>query len=95
MAFELKLTHDTAHRRDYADHAVGDKVRAYNRQLGEGAKRDSNSPFNEAFTFSDDEYALLKKIKPHLFDLTLDPKTRLDHWKRFANSTEGRAFRVR
>lgn len=96
MTTHLKIHDGLITRHDRIDHAEGDKVRRFNRDLvSQGKRRDGNSPFNEAFSFTHDEYELLKKIKPHLFDQSLDPKTRRQHWIDFGNSTEGRCFRVR
>ncbi len=94
MAFELK--EDAAGlliRRDFADHAVGDAARAHDRFLADGARRDMDSPFNEAFTFSADEWELMKKTHPQLHDP--DPQRQVKAWRAFAQSSEGRAFRVR
>lgn len=56
---------------------------------------DGNSPWNEAFAFTPEEYARLKAVRPDLFDEQLDPQERVRLWKEFAQSTEGRAFRWR
>ncbi len=96
MSTTLKFEGTTAIRTDTVDHAEGDKVRDVNRDMvGIGKAKDSNSPFNEAWTFTYEEYELLKVIKPHLFDETLDPITRRNHWVAFSHTTEGRSFRVR
>ncbi len=69
----------------------GSKHRDTLRAMGGG--KDLASPFNEGFSFTPAEYALLQQTKPELFDA--DPKRRLDNWKAWADSSEGRAFRIR
>ena len=92
MAHKLNIAADgLAVRRDFADHAVGDAVRAHYRDQGGG--KDLRSPFNEGFNFTRDEYELLKKTHPQLF--VKDPKERLANWRRWALTSEGRAFRIR
>lgn len=94
MATHLNVRNGLITRLDTADHDIGNAMRQPFRENAAKPK-DGNSPFNEAFSFTYDEYELLKKLKPELFDEQLDPKTRLDNWKRFANSSEGRMFRIR
>lgn len=94
MAFDLKIKNGTITRHDRIDHAIGDRERALIRDAAT-AKRDGNSPWNEAVTLTYDEYELLKRIKPQLFDKTIDPLTRKQHWLTFLNSSEGKHFRTR
>jgi hypothetical protein len=56
---------------------------------------DGNSPWNEAFSFSPETYQLLKKLRPDLFDRSLDPQEKARRWKAWAQTSEGRAFRWR
>ena len=56
---------------------------------------DRNSPWNEAFSFTPEQYARLKMLRPDLFDRTLEPQVRRQKWIDFGNSPEGRAFRWR
>ncbi len=56
---------------------------------------DNNSPWNEAFSFTPEQYYRLKKLRPDLFDKELSPQERTKRWKAFAQTTEGKAFRVR
>jgi hypothetical protein len=56
---------------------------------------DGNSPWNEAFSFTPEQYARLKLARPDLFDQELDAAERVKRWKAFAQSTEGKAFRWR
>ncbi len=58
-----------------------------------GGGKDLSSPFNEGFSFTADEYEMLKKTRPELFDA--DPQRRLKNWKTWARTSEGRAFQVR
>ncbi|WP_209940087.1 hypothetical protein [Ruegeria sp. HKCCE4148] len=97
MAHELRFGPDRIVRRDSADLDVGNAMRRQTRDMigASDARPDSNSPWNEAFSFTMDEYEILQKLKPELFDTSLDPATRLKHWKTFANSSEGRMFRVK
>jgi hypothetical protein len=96
MGIKLGIRDKVIHRHQTADHAVGNAMRRQFRDQLDGERhKDGNSPFNEAFSFTQEEYDILKKLKPHLFDQTLDPQTRLKHWKAFANSSEGRVFRVK
>lgn len=48
---------------------------------------------NEAFSMTSEEYELLKKIRPDLFDGS--PQDRRKAWVKFGQTSEGRAFRVR
>lgn len=57
--------------------------------------RDRSDPFNEAFSFTPEQYARLKATRPDLFDNTLDPQAKVKLWKEFAQTTEGKAFRWR
>lgn len=95
MSFTLKQEADgRVVRRDYADHAPGELERARLRAMAEGERRkDGNEPWNEGFHFTADEFELLRKLRPQLFEG--DGETRLRAWKRWARSSEGRAFRVR
>lgn len=96
MPLNINVRNGEIHRHESADHDVGNVVRKRLRDLVDGERRkDGNSPFNEAFSFTRDEYELLKRIKPHLFDQNLDPLTRRRYWVEFANSSEGRMFRVK
>lgn len=56
---------------------------------------DRNSPWNEAFAFTPEQYARLKLVRPDLFDQEKDAAERVKLWKAFALTTEGRAFRWR
>lgn len=58
-----------------------------------GGGKNLASPFNEGFSFTPEEYAFLQRTRPHLFDE--DPHRRLENWKQWASSSEGRAFRIR
>lgn len=95
MPVSLALTNGEAIRRDWADHSEGERLRAHNRALvAAGARPDGNSPWaGEAFSFTPDEYALLKKTHRFLFEG--DPRDRQKRWKAWAQTAEGRAFRVR
>ncbi len=70
---------------------IGTNHRETLRAMGGG--KDLASPFNEGFSFTPQEYAVLKKTHPQLFDS--DPKRRLANWKTWADSSEGKAFRIR
>lgn len=72
------------------DHAPGDLERS---RIREVATKDLGSPWNEGFTFTEEEWLLLQKTRPALFDP--DPVRRLANWKTWAASSEGRAFRVK
>lgn len=48
---------------------------------------------NEAFSMTSEEYALLQRIRPELFDGS--PQDRRRAWIAFGQTSEGRAFRVR
>ena len=63
------------------------------RAMADGKSKDMNNPFNEGFSFTPAEYEMLKKARPHLFDT--DQVQRLKNWKVWAQTSEGRAFRVR
>ena len=95
MAHELVIGRDgLVIRRDFADHALGDAQREANRaRVAAGKARDGNDPLNEAFTFSMDEWELMKKTHPQLHDR--DQRRQARAWRAFAQSSEGRAFRVR
>ncbi len=97
MAHSVKVQNGQVVRRDSADIGVGNAMRQRTRDMigASDTRPDSNSPWNEAFSFTMDEYEILQKLKPELFDTSLDPATRLKHWKAFANSSEGRMFRVK
>ena len=97
MSTSFTINNDIVTRRYSADIDVGNKHRDHIRaQIGASPKGgDKNSPWNEAFSFTPDEYEWRKKIKPQLFDAQLDTTTRLNNWKAFAASSEGRLFRVR
>lgn len=56
---------------------------------------DKNSPWNEAFTFTEEQYYRLRRLRPDLFDTTVEPQVRRKRWIAFGNSAEGRAFRWR
>jgi len=56
---------------------------------------DGNSPWNEAFAFTPMQYAMLKALRPDLFDTERDAQERVRLWKEFAQTTEGQAFRWR
>jgi hypothetical protein len=56
---------------------------------------DGNSPWNEAFSFTPEQYARLKAVRPDLFDTQLDAQERVKLWKEFAQTSEGKAFRWR
>ena len=56
---------------------------------------DKNSPWNEAFTFTPDEWELLKRVRPDLSPANRDAVARAKAWRLFAQSSVGRAFRVR
>lgn len=56
---------------------------------------DGNSPYNEAFSFTQEQYARLKIVRPDLFDTQRSPQERARLWKTFAQTSEGKAFRVR
>lgn len=56
---------------------------------------DGNSPWNEAFSFTPEQYARLRQVRPDLFDNERSPQERAKLWKAFAQTSEGRAFRVR
>ena len=58
-----------------------------------GGGKDLASPFNEAWTFSQAEYAMLQRTRPELFDE--DPQRKTKAWQAFAHTSEGKAFRVR
>jgi hypothetical protein len=96
MSTKLGIRDGVIYRQQTADHDTGNAMRRQFRdQLDGERQKDGNSPFNEAFSFTQEEYDILKRLKPHLFDQTLEPQTRLKHWKDFANSSEGRMFRVK
>jgi hypothetical protein len=56
---------------------------------------DGNSPWNEAFSFSPEEYGRLKISRPDLFDPDLSPQDKARLWKEFGQSSIGRVFRWR
>lgn len=95
MPHALKFEADgTIVRRDFADHAPGNIQRVRLRELNNDQRRkDGNDPFNEGFNFTADEWELLKKIRPALFDP--DPVARHKAWKAFAETSEGKMFRIK
>ena len=58
-------------------------------------QRDGNDPFNQAFSFTPEEYAALKVARPDLFDPGLSPQDKRALWVDFANSSVGQHFRWR
>jgi hypothetical protein len=58
------------------------------------SQKDSSDPFNESFSFTQEEFAQLKKLRPDLFDPQTHPQERVKLWKTFANTSVGRAFRT-
>ncbi|WP_164658257.1 hypothetical protein [Tropicibacter sp. Alg240-R139] len=94
MAHHIDIQNDTITRRDYADHAAGQQQRDHIRaMIDNGGTPDGNSPWNEAFNFTQDEYDLVMKLHPELNDP--DPQRRAIAWRAFAQSSEGQFFRVR
>lgn len=94
MPTRLNIRNGEIHSHFRVDHAEGDKARRFNRDLvSQGKKKDGNNPFNEAFSFTMEEFHLLKKLNPGLADS--DPIARAKAWRDFANSGIGRHFRVR
>ena len=63
------------------------------RAMASSRPKNLSSPFNEAFSFTELEYARLKKIRPDLF--SADTRERHKAWLAFGNTSIGRAFRVR
>lgn len=93
MAFSLRMEPDGRMvRRDFADHAPGEAQRARLRELADGP-RDLGAPWNEGFSFTHDEFELLRRLEPQLFDGS--PADRLRAWKAWARTSAGRSFRVR
>lgn len=72
------------------DHSPGDRDRTI---LRDHAKKDLSSPWNEGFSFTEDEWELLRRTRPALFDE--DPVRRFKAWRAWATTAEGRAFRVK
>lgn len=58
-----------------------------------GGGKNLASPFNEAWSFTIEEYGILQATRPELFDR--DPVAKTKAWRAFALTSEGRAFRVR
>jgi hypothetical protein len=56
---------------------------------------DGNSPWNEALSFSPQEFAALKIRRPDLFDTERSPQERLRLWKAYAYTREGAHHRWR
>lgn len=94
MGQDLTINNGVAVRRDFADvEAQKAHVQTY-RDLNNGRTRtDSNSPFNEAFSFTADFWELSKRLHPELHDP--DPSRRHRAWQKFASTRVGQAFRVR
>lgn len=63
------------------------------RDMAEGAGKNLSSPFNEAFSFTESEYAELQRRRPELF--VADPLERSHNWRKWAQTPEGRHFQVR
>jgi hypothetical protein len=57
--------------------------------------RDGNDPFNAAFSFTPEQHALMQRLHPELFDPNSHPRDRAKEWKRFADTSVGKAFRWR
>ncbi|WP_425044059.1 hypothetical protein [Primorskyibacter sp. S87] len=94
MAHKLHISGDTVTRRDFADVDQQKALTRAFRDLNNGrTRRDNNDPFNEAFSITPDMWGLLQKTNPELFDS--DPRRRHKAWKAFANTSEGRALRVK
>ncbi len=94
MGTHIDIRNGLITRRDRVDHDPANAMRSQLRQTTR-RRKDGNDPFNEAVSLTMEEYEILKRIKPHLFDHSLDPLTRKKHWITFLNSTEGAMFRVR
>lgn len=56
--------------------------------------RDGNNPWNEAFSFTQEQYLLLRKLRPDLFDYG-NAQTRRKRWIEFGQTSIGKAFRKR
>lgn len=56
---------------------------------------DGNSPWNEAFSFTPEQYLRIKQLRPDLFDRSMDQGEKVRRWKAWAQTSEGRAFRWR
>lgn len=56
---------------------------------------DGNSPWNEAFAFSPSELVLMKRLHPELWDQSTPTRERVKAWRRFAQTSAGKAFRWR
>jgi hypothetical protein len=93
MSSTLRINGDQIVRHDTVDHAPGEAMRRAQRE----GVRDlgKNSSLNECLSFTEEEYALLQRIRPDLFDQELEPQVRRQKWVDFAYSSEGRAFRVK
>ncbi len=81
---------DKLHVLSKTDHVAGDKERRIIRDHDTYNDMGYN---NEAFRFTDLEYSILKKLKPDLF-YKGQPVNRIA-WIQFANSSEGKRFRVK
>lgn len=81
-------------RHERVDDAPGNRMRAALRDLNNGRRRrDASDPFNEAFSLTMDEYELLKRTDPQLFDG--DARARFRAWQKFAQTRVGQALRIR